>query len=81
MKAKTFVFEIKSQKEYNYTNKRLGTLRDMNLERTEGKKLQHLKRQYDFIENVKCAGGYGGFVYSIDQVKEIIENAFKMGNS
>lgn len=37
--------------------------------------LKHLKEQYYFLEGVIARGGYGLFIYSLDQFKEFIEGS------
>lgn len=74
-KGKSFWFEVKTEKEFIYFQKKSTYLKNNSLKLIKEKKLIHLKEQYDFIESVKKNGGYGGFVWSIECVKKIISDA------
>lgn len=70
-KGKTFWFETKNPEEHKYIKKHLETIRgeyppEMN------KKRLHIYEQDAFHNYIKRGGGFGGFVSSINCVKEIL---------
>lgn len=70
-KGRLFVFEVKTEDEYKKAIKNINRLTKAFSELP--KYLHHLKEQSDFIKKVKEAGGDGGFVFSVNCVKKILE--------
>ena len=68
-----YAFEFKKIDEHEKIKRQLHRFETMTVEMLP-EYLHRAKDQYDFIEEIKKQGGYGGFVSTLKDLKDIIDN-------
>lgn len=70
-KGTVYAFEVKTPTEHRYAIKHHEKITKTPKSLLNPKQ-KHFHEQITFIENIKSAGGFGAFVSSVDQVREIL---------
>lgn len=73
-----YAFEVKTPEEHGYINRNLKKIMSMKpseLSRKSNLKKRHIYEQFEYIMSIKRAGGFGGFVSSLENVKKYLKES------